>query len=95
MENQEKYIAVLEKENADLKQQLEERQNTEYEYENWDRLGNYAIYLKAVVREIPCQFQRSEHADKEFIEATFKEFFEMNGILTATMLFEKIGEQNG
>lgn len=89
----EQRIALLEKENAALKLQLEKRQNIEYETERWERLGNYAVYLKAVVSEIPNQFQRSEHADKKLIETTFKDFFEMTGLLTALMLFDKMEKQ--
>lgn len=90
----EQHIALMEKENAALKLQLEKRQNIEYETERWERLGNYAVYLKVVVSEIPNQFQRSEHADKKLIETTFKDFFEMTGLLTVLMLFEKMDKKS-
>jgi len=90
---QEQRIALMEKENAALKLQLEKRQNIEYENELWERLGNYAVYLKVVVSEIPESMQKSEHATREIISQTFGNFFECAGLITAQMLFEKIGKQ--
>lgn len=86
----EQQVIVLEKENAALKLQLKERQNIEYEDENWARLGNYAVYLKVVVSEIPASFKREEHESPEIISKTFGDFFECSGLLIAQLLHEKI-----
>lgn len=89
----EQQVIVLEKENAALKLQLEKRQNIKLEDEYWERIGNYAVYLKVVVSEIPASFKREEYESPEIISKAFGDFFECSGLLIAQLLHEKVRKQ--
>jgi hypothetical protein len=89
----EQHIVLLEKENAALKLQLEERQTVKYEDENWARVGNYAVYIKTAVSEIPASFRREEHEDLNLISESFGNFFECTGLVIAQLLRKEIKKE--
>ncbi len=86
----EQRIEHLEKEKADLKRQLGDRQNIPYENEFCDRVGNFSVYLKVAVCEAPDFIRKDEYADKEIVFKTFGDYFENAGLLTAQLVFESI-----
>jgi hypothetical protein len=85
----EERVKQVEKENAELKQQL----GVQHEMTTYQQIGKFMIYLSVAIHEIPIDFQKHEVSEKENLKKEFHDYFEVIGLLIAILLSEKMDKK--